>query len=93
MSRAHPHAKNQRGWFPCAGPVTGSGSRVSEEHPPGAQHRAGSQNLLRPWPGPMQGLWRQKGGSTREALGAGRPLPGVVLGYGFWVWVATGLWF
>lgn len=42
MSRAHPHTKNQRGWFPCAGSVTGSGSRVSEKRLPVAQHPAGS---------------------------------------------------
>ena len=97
MSRAHPHAKNQQGQFPCAGSVTWSSSWVSEKLPPAAQRLAGSRHLPRPWPRPLQGLQRQKGGgrwgSNREALGTGRPLPGVVLGCGFCAWVGSGLWF
>ena len=89
MSRAHPHAKNQRGWFPCAGSVTGSGSRVSGKHPPGAQRRAGSQNLPQPWPGPLQGPGGRRRGALekrlfREASSRGRP--GLwILGLG-WDW-------
>lgn len=62
MSWAHPHAKNQQGWFPCAGSVTGSGSRVSEKHPPAAQRLAGSQNLCSRGPGPAGTLAAEMGG-------------------------------
>ena len=96
VSRAHPYTKNQRGWFPCAGSVTGSGSQVSEKRLPVAQHPAGSRHLPQPCPGPLQGLWRQKEGgrwgAAREALGTARPLPGVILGCGFCAWVGSGLW-
>lgn len=73
MSWAHPHAKNQQGWFPCAGSVTGSGSRVSEKHPPAAQRLAGSQNLCSRGPGPAGTLAAEMegGGALKKRWGQG----------------------
>ena len=60
MSRARPHAKSQRSWFPCAGSVPGSGSRCLKSTRQGPSAEPGRAFRSR-GPGPCRGLVAEGG--------------------------------